>query len=119
MAKRSALARLDDLLQAIGDIETIVGRLDVQTFQADFVARLAIERCLEIISEASRHIPVRLTDNYPAVPWADIRAIGNRLRHECDRVDSAIIWKTATSSVPDLKSVIHSMIASLESDEAP
>ena len=75
-----------------------------------------MERCLEIISEASRYIPPQLTDKHPEVPWADIRGIGNQLRHAYDQLDGDIIWNTATISVPELKIVIEAMIATLEAD---
>ena len=104
------------MLQAILGIEDIVRPLDAAEFKSNFMASKAVERCFEIISEASRHIPNELIAQYPQIPWPDIRAIGNRLRHEYDRVDELIIWKTATSSVPELKPVIQAMIAVLESD---
>lgn len=116
MTKRSPLARLDDMLQAILGIEDMVRPLDVAAFESNFMARKAVERCIEIISEASRHIPNELIAQHPQIPWSDIRTIGNRLRHEYDRVDDLIIWKTATASMPELKPVIAAMIAALESD---
>jgi len=117
MAKRSIVQRLDDILRAISNVESIVGRLDVEKFETDVAARLAIERCLEIISEASRHIPSEVTGRYPNVSWPKVRAIGNRLRHEYDQLDSLIIWNTAVLSVPELKPVIEAMIASFEIDD--
>lgn len=29
----------------------------------------------------------------PTIPWAEIRGIGNRLRHEYDTVDPVRIWR--------------------------
>ena len=118
MAKRSIIARLEDILQAIANINLIAARTDAEAFGSDTIARLAIERCLEIVSEASRHIPSQQTDRYPEVPWSNIRAIGNRLRHKYDQLDSLIIWNTATLSVPDLKPVIQAIMASVESEES-
>jgi uncharacterized protein with HEPN domain len=116
MAKRTIVARLDDILRAISNVEAIVSRLDAEAFESDMIARLAIERCLEIISEASRHIPPERTGMYPEVSWPNIRAIGSRLRHEYDQLDSLIIWNTAALAVPELKPVIQAMIAALEAD---
>ena len=47
----------------------------------------------------------------------EIRAIGNKLRHEYDRLESSILWNTAAQFVPELKPIIEEMIASLERDE--
>jgi uncharacterized protein with HEPN domain len=42
----------------------------------------AVERGLEIISEASRHVPPDLQAPETEIPWRQIAAIGNLLRHE-------------------------------------
>jgi uncharacterized protein with HEPN domain len=39
----------------------------------------------------------------PDVPWRDIRDMGNFLRHEYDRVDLAVVWRTVTDDLPPLK----------------
>jgi uncharacterized protein with HEPN domain len=38
----------------------------------------------------------------PGQPWADIRGMGNRLRQAYDRLDVAIIWRTAQIRLPEL-----------------
>lgn len=114
MAKRTPLGRLDDMLDAINSIENFMMASTLESFISDRKSKLAVERCLEIVSEASRHIPPDLTARYPQISWTDVRAIGNRIRHEYDRIDDVIIWKTATISVSELKPVIQAMIANLE-----
>ncbi|HEB79602.1 MAG TPA: DUF86 domain-containing protein [Rhodospirillales bacterium] len=44
--------------------------------------RRAVERGIEIISEASRQIPPEMKSNYPDIHWQEIASIGNLLRHE-------------------------------------
>jgi uncharacterized protein with HEPN domain len=46
---------------------------------------VGVERLVEIISEASRHIPEVLKHRYPAVSWRSIADIGNILRHDYGR----------------------------------
>jgi uncharacterized protein with HEPN domain len=40
----------------------------------------AAERCVEIISEASKRIPQEWKAEHPEVPWQDIAGIGSVLR---------------------------------------
>jgi hypothetical protein len=40
----------------------------------------------------------------PDVPWADVRALGNFLRHEYDRVDPARVWLTIEDDLGPLRS---------------
>jgi uncharacterized protein with HEPN domain len=41
-------------------------------YRTDIKLRRAVERCVEIISEASRHIPVQLKNKFPSQPWDEI-----------------------------------------------
>lgn len=78
-------------------------------FASDDVLRLAVEHAIEIISEATRHIPEQLGANYPDVPWRNIIAIGNKLRHEHRRVDVDIVWNIAEEHLPALRPIIEAM----------
>jgi uncharacterized protein with HEPN domain len=52
---------------------------------------------------------------FPEQPWPEIAAIGNLLRHHYERIDDFIMWKIAARSLPELRSVIVSMVQSEES----
>lgn len=74
-------SRLEDILDAIADIQNFVSGKSFDDYQRDTMLRLAMERCVEIISEASRHVPSDLKASHPAVPWQNVADIGNVLRH--------------------------------------
>lgn len=106
MASRSIRPRLLDILQNIDIVtEAIAGR-DYPSFQSDTILRLAVERAVEIVSEAVRHIPEDDRAKYPDVPWRNIMAIGNKLRHEYQRVDPDIIWEIAQTHLTELRPVV-------------
>jgi uncharacterized protein with HEPN domain len=91
MAKPSQAERLQHVLEAIEDIEVRTNGLSLEAFNQDRFLRLGIERCLEIISEASRHIPGELKAAHPEIPWVRVADIGNRIRHSYHAVDSEIV----------------------------
>ncbi len=64
----------------------------------------------EIISEASRHVPESLQERFPDIPWAAIRAVGNKLRHEYPIVDDYVIWRAATKNLPALQRVVSALL---------
>ena len=80
--KRAFAGRLRDILRAIDEITEVSEGITFKAYQADFRVRRIVERCVEIVSEASRHIPAEMKAKHPAVPWGAIWNIGNRLRHE-------------------------------------
>ncbi len=61
-------------------------------FSEDWLHQFAAESAIEIISEASRHIPDDLKATAPDIPWRDVADIGNFLRHVYERTDPEIVW---------------------------
>jgi uncharacterized protein with HEPN domain len=111
MVQRSARPRLQDILDNIAIVRSaIVGR-DLASFTGDPVLRLAVERAIEIISEAVRHIPEKQRNKYPSTPWRNMMAIGNKLRHEYQRIDPDIIWEIAQQHLSELQPVIEAILA--------
>jgi len=107
--------RLRDIVDAIDHINLL---LDGKTFDdllRDRFLRAAFERFLEILSEASRHIPSQLKDEAPDVPWPRIAAIGNHLRHAYHRVDAEILWNIhANGELSQLRSVIGTFLSRMK-----
>ena len=64
-----------------------------------------------VISEAARRIPDEWLAEYPATPWHAIRAIGNKLRHEYQRISEVILWGIITVHADGLKTTIEDMLA--------
>jgi uncharacterized protein with HEPN domain len=111
--KRSVAIRLRDILTTIDAVAEMIAGRDLGQFRSDLQLRLAVERCVEIISEASRHIPPDAKATFPDVPWPEIAAIGNRLRHEYG-VDGIIIWQVATRFLPELRPVVAAILNATE-----
>ncbi|MCJ2108217.1 DUF86 domain-containing protein [Methylobacterium sp. E-041] len=96
------------MIDAAADI--VAGRT-LADYRMDLVMRLAVERCVEIVSEASRHVPPDAKTRFPSVPWSEIAAVGNKLRHEYNRIDDLILWKIATVSLPKLRPIIAAILS--------
>ena len=77
----------EHILSAIGEIEQFTDSFVLETFLADLRTFRAVERCLEIISEASRGIPDAEKARETSVPWTNVAGIGNVLRHDYSSVD--------------------------------
>lgn len=115
---RHARQRLQDVAENIDLIERLVSRTTLAELQRDRISSAALERFLEIVSEASRDLPPDLTERFPQVPWRKIADLGNVLRHAYQHIDPAILWDIGRDQLPALKAVVTEMIETLE-DEAP
>jgi uncharacterized protein with HEPN domain len=106
MAKPTPEERLSHILAAIHEIEKNTAGLTLADFKSNRFRQLGVERCIEIISEASRHIPDDLKEHHPQIPWRRIADMGNRIRHAYHAVDSEIIWEIVTGELHDLRVAI-------------
>jgi uncharacterized protein with HEPN domain len=61
--------RLKDIVDAIDQIQVLLHNKSYQDLVKGKVTKAAFERFLEILSEASRHIPEALKANRPDIPW--------------------------------------------------
>jgi predicted nucleotidyltransferase len=61
-------------------IEMAVTNMSFEEFEKNWVVNHAVQRALEIISEASRRIPAEIKLTQPSIRWASIAGIGNVLR---------------------------------------
>lgn len=115
--RRTARQRLQDILDAIERIERFTQGKTLEDFQADVMFRDAVERNVERISEASRHLPDELTAHHSAIPWRAVADIGNILRHGYDDVDDGQMWRVAVRDLTPLKRAALGMIDDIERDE--
>jgi uncharacterized protein with HEPN domain len=117
MPAGSSLLRIHDMLESIQGIEKATKGKSYRDYQRSWVLRSAVERGIEVISEASRHLARELKSRHKYVRWQDIAGIGNILRHEYQRVDSQIVWKAVRDDLPALKEALLAMKTFLEQSE--
>lgn len=115
MAKEEVLTYLQDVLDAINDMQScFVGfphRYDL--FEKDMMRRCVVERKVEIMGEAINRI--KKTDSSVNIPNA--RAIidtRNRIIHAYDNVQSDFLWSLVVRHIPELKKDIERIIAEYE-----
>jgi uncharacterized protein with HEPN domain len=81
MSKDPIIAIRDCLVEIVV-LQDIARRLTLDDFRSDPIARRAAAYAIQTISEAVRRIPDEWLAEHSGQPWAQIRSIGNRLRHE-------------------------------------
>ncbi len=113
---RSARARVDDILDAIAGIRGATQDIAYEQFAASWQLQRAVERGLEIISEASRGLPDELKALTTHVPWPSVAAIGNLLRHEYQRVEPRIVWNITLEHIERLRDAAETMARHLDAD---
>ena len=72
-------------------------------FFGNTMAQDAVIRNLEIIGEATRHIPESYRKEHAEIPWRSITALRNVLIHEYFGVDMEQVWGVVRNRIPMLK----------------
>lgn len=83
---------LHDILNAIAGAREAIADADFATYQRRRPMKRAVEREIEIISEASRRISRKLKAAEATIPWHEIAGIGNVLRHDYEIVSDPVVW---------------------------
>ena len=110
MAVRTPRVPLTDMRDAIRRIERYTRAQTAASFAKNELVRDAVERCIEIISEASRRVPADLKSLHPEIPWGKIAAIGNVFRHDYDEVYSPLVWEIVTDHLPALQRAVNDLL---------
>ena len=109
-------SQLTDILESIEAVQRFVSGMDLETFRWDEKTRAAVERKLQIVSEAAIRLGDKAVALCPTLAWRDIRGIGNWLRHQYDRVDLETVWNTIQDDLPVLKAEVGKALKKLESN---
>ena len=100
--------------EALAGIEATIEGVTFEAFAASWQLQRAVERGLEIISEASRSLPDELKERAPTIPWPAIAAIGNILRHEYQRIEPRLVWNITEQHLEPLRLAVELFSNSLD-----
>jgi uncharacterized protein with HEPN domain len=110
MPSENSQPALLDIRDHILFIRGYVRDMSYEMFLGDTRTFHAVTRCLEIISEATRHLPESLKTQYPDLPWKKIAGAGNVYRHNYEDVNEKIIWDTVQHWLDELWSMVESSL---------
>ncbi len=101
--KRDISLFIQDMLDSITAIENYVSAKSEDDFLDSGFLQDAVIRRLEIIGEATKHIPQDFRDLHPSVRWKSISGLRDVLAHEYFGIDLPRAWKVVKNDLPILK----------------
>ena len=72
----------------------------------------SLVRVVQIIGEAASHVDESVREGHPAIPWAQIISMRNRLVHAYHDVNMDIVWKTVQEDLPQLVERLEQTLSS-------
>jgi uncharacterized protein with HEPN domain len=111
---REYIDYINDILDAINEIEEFIEGMGYDAFMEDKKTRNAVIRSLEVMGEAVTKIPHDIRDKYLEIPWKRIAGMRNKLIHEYFGVDLDIVWTVCTEEIPPLKPFIMTALDDMD-----
>ena len=102
MPRRDDKTLLRDMIEAARSAVSAIEGSEQAALAADHVRALGLVKCLEIVGEAAGRLSAELRARQPAIPWAQIIGMRNRLVHAYFEIDYEQVWKALTEDLPPL-----------------
>lgn len=101
------------LLHSVDAIETIeiyLSNVTEDVFLANKLIQDGVIRNLEIIGEATKHLPRHFREKYPDIEWQKIAGMRDVLIHEYFGVDIHHVWGVVKNRLPFLKARLRDIL---------
>jgi uncharacterized protein with HEPN domain len=115
---RNARNHLEDILQSINHIDQFLSEFSFTEYQADRKTRSAVERELQIITEAAIRLGDEAETLCPGPDWKGFRGMGNILRHQYHQVNDEIVWNTVKDELPPMRKAVSKTLKSMSENDA-
>jgi uncharacterized protein with HEPN domain len=110
-------------LDNIAAVRSFVGQGSLDDLVRDLKTRYAVERALEIISEASRRLPDDLRNRHPNIDWRALAGLGNVYRHDYDLIDAQLMWNSIEQRLDPLRTIVeqelHALLGQPDPERGP
>jgi len=77
--------------------------MNLDAYRADVLRKSAVERQLQIITEAAKRLGEYAYALCPDEDWKGFCRMGDVLRHGYHKVDDEIVWNTVKDELPKMK----------------
>jgi len=112
--KRDYKLRIQDILDSIDLIESYIKGKSEDDFYEDFELQDAVMRRLEIIGEATKHIPITVREKYPEIPWKKMAGLRDVAIHDYSDIVTERIWSTIITAIPTTKKLVEKVKKDIE-----
>lgn len=110
MSSRKWQRRIEDILDAIAEVQSFSADMTVEQFKIDARTLKAVAADLMIIGEAANLIPDDVQGAHEDVPWVVMRAMRNRVVHVYFDVGPDILWDTVHNDPPKVVAPLKKLL---------
>lgn len=116
---REDAASLHDMVRAGEIVVRYTSGKSFTDYENEEMLRDAVERRIEIIGEAARRVSSAFQNAHPEVPWRKIIATRHVIAHDYDEINHSVVWRIATSYVPEMIQLVKPLVPPNPPDPEP
>ena len=87
----------------INEIKEYIGDMQTEDFLNDKKTMTACAFSVSQIGELAKEISDESQAKYNTIPWQAIKGMRNKIVHDYENIDLAVLWGTIEKSLPELK----------------
>lgn len=99
-----------DMITFCEQVLAYTSGLEQAAFLRDQKTYDAVLRNLELLGEAATHVPQRVREAHPDVPWRAIVGMRNRLIHGYLGIDDDLVWSAVSDDTPELVTALRHLL---------
>ena len=111
MSKRSDKLLLEDIMEAIENINLYTTDFSQEQFLSDQKTKDAVVRNFEIIGEAANKLSENFSKKSLSIDWKGVIGLRNVLIHDYFGIDYNIVWNIIKNFLPDLENKLKNIIS--------
>ncbi|WP_089609722.1 DUF86 domain-containing protein [Dehalobacterium formicoaceticum] len=102
------------ILQKIGGyIKDVIQYIDGYTFEQFMTDKKTISACAFTVSqigELAKDITTDTQEKHSSIPWKSIKGMRNKIVHDYENIDLAVLWGTIAKSLPEIMNQIDGIL---------
>ncbi|MBI5488647.1 MAG: DUF86 domain-containing protein [Deltaproteobacteria bacterium] len=105
------LVRVRHMLDAAREAVSFARDRSRADLDRDRMLTLSLVKSIEIIGEAASKVADETRHQHPAIPWAEIVGMRNRLIHAYFDIDLDRVWDTVVADLPPVAAELERIVA--------
>ncbi len=114
MKERDCRSYIEDIIDHMNYAESFIKYMTFEEFVSDRKTILSVTKCIEVVGEATKHVPESIRERHIEIPWKEMAGIRDRLVHGYFKVNLEIVWITVTEEFPALRPMIEEVLNDID-----
>ena len=101
---------IQKIINYINEVKEYVDGMTTEKFLKDKKTITACAFSVSQVGELAKEISEETQAKYTNIPWQAIKGMRNKIVHDYENIDLAVLWGTIEKSLPELKNSLEKIL---------